>query len=196
MYTSWTNHSDLIHFYLDSLVFRWFQGELRSVDSISFAHDDELQLGDAQFLCWGNFSWLVAEGILHYSFLSLIWPMVFNIDIVFATFVFYHMLLLLWLYLFILLWYMLLSLVQLIFKGCVRYFSRFLKDKCISLLFRTKYIEKKFNLQLFFLPSVSRTFILSRTTTRYLPPWNFLVRKNSYMCNRGNARDVAACPDE
>ena len=39
-------------------------------------------------------------------------------------------------------------------KACVRYFSLFLKDKCISSSFRTKYIEKKFNLQLFFLPSV------------------------------------------
>ena len=60
------------------------------------------------------------------------------------------------------------------FKACVRYFSLFLKDKCISSLFRTKYIEKKFNLQLFFLPTVSRTFILSRATTR-----NFLFRKNN-----------------
>ena len=40
-------------------------------------------------------------------------------------------------------------------KACVRYFSLFLKDKRISLLFRTKYIEKKFTLQLFFLPTVS-----------------------------------------
>ena len=72
----------------------------------------------------------------------------------------------------------------------------FLKDKCISSLFRTKYIEKKFNLQLFFLPTVSRTFILSWATTRYPPPWNFLFRKNNCMCNRDNARDVAACPDE
>ena len=40
-----------------------------------------------------------------------------------------------------------------------------------------KYIEKKFNLQLFFLPSVSRTFILSWATTHYPPPWNFLFRK-------------------
>ena len=38
-------------------------------------------------------------------------------------------------------------------KACVRYFSLFLKDKCISSLFRTKHIEKKINLQLFFLPS-------------------------------------------
>ena len=46
-------------------------------------------------------------------------------------------------------------------KACVRYFLLFLKDKCISSLVRTKYIEKKFNLQLFFLPTVSRTFVLS-----------------------------------
>ena len=38
------------------------------------------------------------------------------------------------------------------FKASVRYFSVFLKDKCISSLFRTKYIEKKFTLQLFFFP--------------------------------------------
>ena len=81
-------------------------------------------------------------------------------------------------------------------KACVRYFALFLKGKCISSFFRTKYIEKKFNLQLLFLPTVSRTFILSRATTRYPPPWNFLFRKNNCMCNRDNARDVAACPDE
>ena len=43
-------------------------------------------------------------------------------------------------------------LVQLsaIFKACVRfYFSLFLKDKCISLLFLRKYIKKKFNLVVF-----------------------------------------------
>ena len=81
-------------------------------------------------------------------------------------------------------------------KACVRYFSVFLKDKCISSLFRTKYIEKKFNLQLFFLPTVSRTFILSWATTRYPPPWNFLFRKNNCMYNRDNAHDVTTCPDE
>ena len=37
-------------------------------------------------------------------------------------------------------------------KACVCYFSLFLKDKCISSLFWAKYIEKKFNLQLFFFP--------------------------------------------
>ena len=56
-----------------------------------------------------------------------------------------------------------------IFKACVRYFSLFLKDKCISSLFRMKYIEKKFNLQLFFLPTVLRTFVLSSATMRYPP---------------------------
>ena len=43
----------------------------------------------------------------------------------------------------------------------VRYFSLLLKDKCISSLFRTKYIEKK----LFFLPLVSWTFTLAWATT-------------------------------
>ena len=42
----------------------------------------------------------------------------------------------------------------LILKACVRCFSLFLKGKCMSLSFRTKYTDKKFNLQLFFLPSV------------------------------------------
>ena len=64
-------------------------------------------------------------------------------------------------------------------KAGVRYFSIFLKGKCISSFFRTKYIEKKFNLQLLFLPTVSRTFILSRATMRYPPPWNFLFGKNN-----------------
>ena len=52
------------------------------------------------------------------------------------------------------------------FRACVRYFSLLLKDKYISSLVRTKYIEKKFNLQLFFPPTVSRTFIHSWATTR------------------------------
>ena len=47
------------------------------------------------------------------------------------------------------------------FKACVRYFSLFLKEQYVSWLFRTKYFEKKFNLQLFYLPIVSQTFILS-----------------------------------
>ena len=66
----------------------------------------------------------------------------------------------------------------------------FLKGKYISSLFRMKYIAKKFNLQLFFLLTVSRTFILSWATTRYAPPWNLLFRKNNCMCNQDNARDV------
>ena len=37
-------------------------------------------------------------------------------------------------------------------KACVCYFSQFLKGRCISSLFWTKYIEKKFDLQLFFPP--------------------------------------------
>ena len=83
-----------------------------------------------------------------------------------------------------------------ILKACVHYFSLFLKDKCISLLVQTKYIEKKINLQLFFLPTVSQTFILSSATTCYPPPSNFLFRKNNCMCNWDNAHDVATCPDE
>ena len=90
-----------------------------------------------------------------------------------------------------------LYLQKIFFKACVHYFSLFLKDRCISLLFRTEYIEKKFNLQLFFLPTVSWTFILSGATTCYpRRPWNFLFRKNNCMCNRDNACDVATCPDE
>ena len=40
-------------------------------------------------------------------------------------------------------------------KACIHYFSLFLKEKCISLLFQTNYIEKKFNLELIFLTIVS-----------------------------------------
>ena len=46
-------------------------------------------------------------------------------------------------------------------KACVRYFSLFLKEQCASWLFRTKYFEKKFNLLLFYLPTVSWTFFSS-----------------------------------
>ena len=46
-------------------------------------------------------------------------------------------------------------------KACVRYFSLFLKEQYVSWLFRTKYFEIKFNLQLLYLPIVSRAFILS-----------------------------------
>ena len=46
-------------------------------------------------------------------------------------------------------------------KACVRYFSLFLKEQYVSWLFQTKYFEIKFNLQLLYLPIVSRAFILS-----------------------------------
>ena len=80
-----------------------------------------------------------------------------------------------------------------ILKAYVCYFSLFLKDKCFSFLVWTKYIEKKFTLQLLFLPTVlcyTVPTILSWAMTRYLPPWNFLFRKNNCMCNQDNARDV------
>ena len=82
--------------------------------------------------------------------------------------------------------------VAIIFKACVCYFSLFLKDKCISSLFQTNYIEKKFNLQLFFLLTASRTFIVSRATTRYRLLETSRLEKIT-ICNRDNARDVAAC---
>ena len=59
-------------------------------------------------------------------------------------------------------------------KACVCYFSLFLKEQCVSWLFQTKYFEEKFNLQLFYLPTVSQTFILS---------WALLFGKNNCMCN-------------
>ena len=48
-----------------------------------------------------------------------------------------------------------------VLKTCVHYFSLFLKEQCASWLFRTKYFEKKFNLLLFYLPTVSWTFFSS-----------------------------------
>ena len=55
-----------------------------------------------------------------------------------------------------------------LFKACVRYFSLFLKDKCISSLFRTKYIENKFNLVVFsshlFSPGLPRATRLLETS--------------------------------
>ena len=59
--------------------------------------------------------------------------------------------------------------VNQMFKACVCHFSLFLKEKYISSLFQTKYIEKKFNLQLFFLPIVSWAFTLAWATTRCPP---------------------------
>ena len=59
-------------------------------------------------------------------------------------------------------------------KLCVSYFLLFLKEQYVSWLFQTKCFEKKFNLQLFYLPTVSRTLILSWATTRYPSPRNFL----------------------
>ena len=43
----------------------------------------------------------------------------------------------------------------------VSYFSLFSKGQYVSWLFRTKYFEIKYNLQLFYLLIVSRAFILS-----------------------------------
>ena len=83
-----------------------------------------------------------------------------------------------------------------IFQPCVGYFSLLLKEQCVSWLFWTKYFKKKFNLQLFYLPTVLQTLLLSWATKRYPPPWNFLFRKNNCICNRYNARGVAAYPDE
>ena len=55
-----------------------------------------------------------------------------------------------------------------ILKACVCYFSLFLKDKCISSLFRTKYIENKFNLVVFsshlFSPGLPRATRLLETS--------------------------------
>ena len=80
-------------------------------------------------------------------------------------------------------------------KVCVRCFSLFLKDKRISSLVQTNYIEKKFNLQLFFLPTVSGNLF-----SPGLPCATCLLETSCLekitMCNRDNARDVAACPDE
>ena len=78
-------------------------------------------------------------------------------------------------------------------KTCVRYFSLFSKEQYVSGLFRTKYFEKKFNLQLLYLPIVSQTFILPWATTRCPPSSKFLFWKNNCMCNPDNVRDIAAC---
>ena len=79
-------------------------------------------------------------------------------------------------------------------KAFIRYFSLFLKEKCISSSFRTKYIEKKFNLQLFFLPSVHE-HLFSPGLPRATRLLETSCLENG-MCNRDNARDVAVCPDE
>ena len=66
----------------------------------------------------------------------------------------------------------------------------FLKDKCISSLFRTKYIEKKFNLQLFFLLTCSLLHL--QLFSPGLPGASCLLETSRLekitMCNRDNAR--------
>ena len=49
------------------------------------------------------------------------------------------------------------------------FYSFFLKEQYVSWLFQMKYFEIKFNLQLLYLPIVSRAFILSWATTRCPP---------------------------
>ena len=71
-------------------------------------------------------------------------------------------------------------------KACFHNFSLFLKEQC-AWLFRTKFFEKKFNLQLLYLPIVSQTF------SSELPHAACLLKT---LCNRDNACDIAACPDE
>ena len=63
---------------------------------------------------------------------------------------------------------------------CLLFFTIF-KRQMYFFLSLNEVHWKKFTLQLLFLPTVSRTFILSWTTVRYLPPWNFLFRKNNCM---------------
>ena len=48
--------------------------------------------------------------------------------------------------------------LKFVFKACDLYFSLFLKEQWASWLIRTKYLEKKFSLQLFYLPIVSHLF--------------------------------------
>ena len=60
--------------------------------------------------------------------------------------------------------------LQLFYTLCLcLLFSLFLKEQCSFWLFQTKWFEKKFNLQLLYLPIVSWTFILSWATT-HCPP--------------------------
>ena len=57
-----------------------------------------------------------------------------------------------------------------------------------------KYIEKKFNLQLFFFPLFHEDLI-----SLGLPHATHLLKtslEKITMCNRDNARDIAACTDE
>ena len=84
---------------------------------------------------------------------------------------------------------------NLTFKACVCYFSLFLKDKCISSLFRTKYIEKNLTYSCFFFPLFHKHLFspgLPRTT--HLLETSCLEKIT--VCNQDNAPDIATCPDE
>ena len=76
----------------------------------------------------------------------------------------------------------------------VCYFSLFLKEECISSLFWTKYIEKKFNLQFFFFPLFhEHSHSLELPCTAH-PLKNFCFEKKK--CNQDYAHDVDIFPDE
>ena len=81
-------------------------------------------------------------------------------------------------------------------KPYVHYLSLSLKEKCISPLLWTKYIEKKYNLQMFFLPIILWTFTLAWANTCCPPSYIFLFWKKNCMCNQDNAHDVDIFPDE
>ena len=80
-------------------------------------------------------------------------------------------------------------------KPCVRCFSLFLKEQYASWSFRTKYFEKKFNLQLLYFPLFHKHLFSPELphAARLLKTSCF--EKNNCICNRDNARDTAACPD-
>ena len=71
-------------------------------------------------------------------------------------------------------------------KACVCYFSLFLKDKCISSLFRYSYFFFSLLHVHLFSPGLPRATRLLETSRL----------EKITMCNRDNAHDVAACPDE
>ena len=80
-------------------------------------------------------------------------------------------------------------------KACVRYFSLFLKEQYVSWLFRTKYFEIKFSLSCFIFPSFHE-HLFSPELPRAAGLLKSSCFKKITMCNRDNARHVAAFPDE
>ena len=75
-------------------------------------------------------------------------------------------------------------------------FHCFWKNNVLFGYFEQNTLKRNLTYSCFIFPLFHKHLFSPGPTMHYPPPWNFLFRKNNCMCNRDNARDVAACPEE